>query len=71
LIGVVGGAKQISASQVVFQNLRVSSGTMDLREPIEFQNVLVSCPFRGPNPAAFTSIVVSGDLTCEIVGRHQ
>ena len=73
LVGQVVAAQPGPApNQVTFQNLRIASGTVDLSAPFEFQNVIVSCGMSKPSGmAAFTSIMVPGATTCEIVGRRQ
>jgi hypothetical protein len=73
MVGLVGGVKPgQNPNQVVFQNLRISSGTVDLSAPLEFQNARVSCPMpQRPGMAAMTVIAIAGDITCDIIGPRQ
>ena len=73
MVGLVGGAKPgPSPNQVIFQNLRISSGTVDLSAPLEFQNAIVRCPLPSPRGmAAMTAIMMAGETTCDIVGQRQ
>lgn len=69
MVGSVGSVKQISPNQVIFQNLRIASGTVDLSGPLEFQSAIVRCPIqRPPSQPAFTVISIGGEITCDIVG---
>jgi hypothetical protein len=57
--------------QVIFQNLRIDSGIVNLTQNLEIQGVTVSCPsLEQPGvQAAHISIAIFGPTTCEIVGK--
>jgi hypothetical protein len=74
MVGQVSGVKVSPAgNQVIFQDLRISSSTVDLRAPLEFQGAVVSCPILAPmqKGAAMTAIVIGGETTCDVVGKRQ
>ena len=73
-IGIVEGfTVSPDNKSVTFHNLPMAGSVMNLKNYIEIQNVLVSCPtlFNIPTGAVQTSILINGDTICDIVGVRQ
>ncbi len=61
-------------TQITFSNPRLAGGMIDKGGNLEFQDYIISCPqlMASANPnAAMNSIVIVGDIVCQIISKRR
>jgi hypothetical protein len=74
-VGMVQSAKiDQSGASISIENPRIFSATIDWSAPLEFRDVLISCPVFTHNPNRQTAqlgVMFSGNMPCQIVGPRS